>query len=159
MVKTYLLSALLFCATAFTASAQDGKINVLYLDGQAHEVAMSRVAKLTVSGDDILLVAKDGSTVATHAVADIDRIDLTATAAGVGKVQGDATAIKVRANGYTITAEGMTDGKTLEVYTAAGKLAAKATARGGKATVDAASLAAGVYVIKAEGQSLKVVKQ
>ena len=158
MIKTYLLSALLFGSTALTAAAADGKINVLYLDGQAHEVAMSAVAKLEVSGSDIVLIGKDGNTVATHAIADIDKIGLISAAAGINQTKAAKT-IKVRSNGYTITAEGMTDGKLLEVYTASGKLAGKAVAHGGKATIDAAGLTQGVYIVKAEGQSLKLVKQ
>ena len=50
------------------------------------------------------------------------------------------------------------NGKALEVYTVFGKLAGKAVAKGGKATVNAASLTNGVYVIKAEGQALKMIK-
>ena len=50
MKKKYLLSTLLFFATSLTAVAGDTKVNVLYLDGQSHVVAMSQVAKLEVSG-------------------------------------------------------------------------------------------------------------
>ena len=50
------------------------------------------------------------------------------------------------------------NGKALEVHTVFGKLAGKAVAKGGKATVNAASLTNGVYVIKAEGQALKMKK-
>ena len=92
--------------------AQGGKVNVLYLDGTAHEVQLTKQSPITL-----------------------------------------------RSNGYTITAEGMTDGKLLEVYAANGSLAAQATARCGKAKIDATQLAAGVYVVKAEGQSLKMVKR
>ena len=53
----------------------------------------------------------------------------------------------------------MTDGTALELYSASGKLVGKTVARGGKATLNAASLASGVYVVKAQGQSLKMVKR
>ena len=129
MIRRYFLAALLLCAVSCPMMAQDGKVNVLYLDGTAHEVQMSQVAKLTVADGNVKLLSKSGATVATHAVKNVD------------------------------TAEGMTDGKLLEVYTANGSLAAQATARGGKAKIDATQLAAGVYVVKAEGQSLKMVKR
>lgn len=158
MKKKYLLSTLLFFATSLTAVAGDTKVNVLYLDGQSHVVAMSQVAKLEVSGPDVKLVGQDGAVVATHKIADIDKIDLSGTAAGIGKVK-EGTAITLRSNGYTLTAEGMTDGKALELYSASGKLVGKTVARGGKATLNAASLASGVYVVKAQGQSLKMVKR
>lgn len=158
MKKVYILSALLSLVTCFTAKADNGKVNVLLLDGQSHEVAMSTVSKLEISGDNILVVDKSGTTVGTYKMEDIDKISLTASTTGIGQVKASAP-ITIRSNGYTITAEGMTDGKTLEVYTASGKLAGKAVAKGGKATVNAGSLTNGVYVIKAEGQALKMVKK
>ena len=158
MKKSYLLAALLSLATSLTATAEDGKLNVLYLDGQSHEVLMSKVAKLEVSGENIVLVGKDGGTVATHKVADIDKIDLTASTTAIGKLTAGGS-IRVKTDGYAITAEGMADGTQLEVFTSDGKLAGKATARGGKATIDAAALGNGVYVVKAGGQSLKMVKK
>lgn len=53
MKKVYILSALLSLATCFTAKADNGKVNVLLLDGQSHEVAMSTVSKLEISGDNM----------------------------------------------------------------------------------------------------------
>lgn len=154
MKKVYILSALLSLATCFTAKADNGKVNVLLLDGQSHEVAMSTVSKLEISGDNILVVDKSGTTVGTYKMDDIDKISLTASTTGIGQVKANAP-ITIRSNGYTITAEGMTDGKALEVYTVSGK----AVAKGGKATVNAGSLTNGVYVIKAEGQALKMIKK
>lgn len=157
-MKNYFFAALLFCASALTAHAQDGKLNVLYLDGQQHEIAMSKVAKLEMSGDNILLIGKDGNTVATHSVADVDKIELTPSTTGIATTT-TSNAIKVKSNGYSITADGMTDGSMLEVYTAGGKLVGKATAKSGSATINASSLTNGVYVVKAEGQSVKMVKK
>ena len=154
MIRRYFLAALLLCAVSCPMMAQDGKVNVLYLDGTAHEVQMSQVAKLTVADGNVKLLSKSGATVATHAV----KIELKGSTAGMVQLTKQSP-ITLRSNGYVITAEGMTDGKLLEVYAANGSLAAQATARGGKAKIDATQLAAGVYVVKAEGQSLKMVKR
>ena len=158
MIRRYFLAALLLGALSCPMMAQDGKVNVLYLDGSAHEVQMSQVAKLKVSGDDVSLLAHDGSAVATHKISDIDKIELTSIATSVASLN-KKQAITIRYNGSNITAEGMTDGKTLDVYAADGAAVAKAVARGGKATLDVSALAAGVYVVKAEGQSLKMMKR
>ena len=151
-----MLVALLF--GSLTVSAQEGKVNVLYLDGTAHEVQMSQVARLTVADGNMMLLSKSGEEVATHAIDKVDKIELTGSATAIAQLTKQAP-ITIRSNGYTITADGMTDGKLLEVYTAGGSLVATAVARDGKATIDAAQLAAGVYVVKAEGQSLKMVKR
>lgn len=158
MIKNYFISALLFCGVSLMANAQDTKVNVLYLDGTPHVVQMSQVAKLKVSGDDVSLLAHDGSAVATHKIADVDKIELTSIATSVASLN-KKQAITIRYNGSNITAEGMADGKTLDVYAADGAAVAKAVARGGKATIDVSALAAGVYVVKAEGQSLKMMKR
>lgn len=104
--------------------AQGGKVNVLYLDGTAHEVQMSQVAKLTVADGNVKLLSKSGATVATHAVKNVDKIELKGSTAGMVQLTKQSP-ITLRSNGYTVTAEGMTDGKLLEVYAANGSLAAQ----------------------------------
>lgn len=158
MKNTCFLAALLFFGVSLSASAQDGKVDVLYLDGTSHVVQMSAVAKLEVSGGNASLVAKDGTAVATHKISDIDKIVLTSGATSVASVKA-SRAITLRSDGYTITADGMTDGAELAVYTAGGAVAARATAHGGHARIDASRLGSGVYVVRAEGQSMKMVKR
>ena len=158
MIKGFFFAALLFCAVSTPSLAQESKVNVLYLDGSAHEVQMSQVAKLTVADGNVKLLSKSGETVATHELEKVDKIQLTGSTTGLVQLTKQSP-ITLRSNGYVITAEGMTDGKALEVYTVSGKLAGKAVAKGGKATVNAASLTNGVYVIKAEGQALKMIKK
>ena len=71
-MKKYFVTAFLSLAFAFATNAQDTKVNVLYLDGTPHVVQMSQVQKLKITGDDVLLLSADGTTVATHKTADID---------------------------------------------------------------------------------------
>lgn len=158
MMKNYFFAALLLCSSALSAMAQDGKLNVLYVDGTKHEVLLKNVAKLTVAGGDVVLLGGDGATVASHNIANIERIDLTPSTTGIATTK-DNNAVKIVSNGYTIAAEGLADGKYLEVYTASGKLISKAIVKGGKAIVDVASVENGVYVVKADGKSLKMVKK
>ena len=56
MIRRCFLAALLFCAVSCPMMAQGGKVNVLYLDGTAHEVQMSQVAKLTVADGNVKLL-------------------------------------------------------------------------------------------------------
>lgn len=158
MMKNYFVTALLSLGFAFATYAQDTKVNVLYLDGTPHVVQMSQVKTLKITGDDVLLLSADGTTVATHKTADIDKIELTADVTAINtpsKVQ----AITIRYNGTTITASGMTNGRALTVYATSGAVVAKAKARDGKATINVSDLGAGVYVVKTDGQTLKMVKR
>lgn len=157
-MKKYFVTAFLSLAFAFATNAQDTKVNVLYLDGTLHVVQMSQVQKLKITGDDVLLLSADGTTVATHKTADIDKIELTADVTAINtpsKVQ----AVTIRYNGTSITASGMTNGRALTVYATSGAVVAKAKARDGKATINVSDLGAGVYVVKTDGQTLKMVKR
>lgn len=157
-MKKYFVTAFLSLAFAFATNAQDTKVNVLYLDGTPHVVQMSQVQKLQITGDDVLLLSADGTTVATHKTADIDKIELTADVTAINtpnKVQ----AVTIRYNGTSITASGMTNGHVLTVYATSGAVVAKAKARDGKATINVSDLGAGVYVVKTDGQTLKMVKR
>lgn len=157
-MKKYFVTAFLSLAFAFATNAQDTKVNVLYLDGTSHVVQMSQVQKLKITGDDVLLLSADGTTVATHKTADIDKIELTADVTAINtpsKVQ----AVTIRYNGTSITASGMTNGHVLTVYATSGAVVAKAKARDGKATINVSDLGAGVYVVKTDGQTLKMVKR
>lgn len=157
-MKKYFVTAFLSLAFAFATNAQDTKVNVLYLDGTPHVVQMSQVKTLKITGDDVLLLSADGTTVATHNMADIDKIELTADVTAINtpsKVQ----AVTIRYNGTSITASGMTNGHVLTVYATSGAVVAKAKARDGKATINVSDLGAGVYVVKTDGQTLKMVKR
>lgn len=158
MKKFYFLSTLLSLGMWLNASAQSGKVDVLYVDGSSHEVSISQVARLQVKGDDVVLLGQDSTAVATHKLADIEKIRLTATTDGISKL-ATSSRLVFRSNGNTVSVENIADGQTLEIYSANGQLVGKATAQGGKATVSVASLANGVYAVKAQGQQLKMVKR
>lgn len=158
MAKIKFLSMLLFCASSLFASAQDGKLNVLYLDGTSHEVALSQVARLKASGGTMRLEAKDGTLVATHELSSVRKIALTPSTTAIGKTLTLPKAV-IRTTGYIITAEGIADGTTLELFTTDGTLVAKATAHDGKASIDCGTLKAGVYVVKAGKESIKMIKK
>ena len=83
MNRRYFLADVLHCDVSCSMMAQDGKVNVLYLDGTAHEVQMSQVAKLTVAEGNVKLLSKSGATVATHAVKYVDKIDRKCSTAGM----------------------------------------------------------------------------
>lgn len=158
MMKSRLLSALLFCCAALSASADDGKVNVLYVDGTSHVVQLAQVAKLQVADGNAVMTDKDGKTVASHKISDIEKIELTASTSSIAQAKGNG-GITLRSSGSTVSAEGLADGKSLEIYSAAGELVGKAVAKGGKAELSVEQLAGGVYVVKAGQQSIKMVKR
>lgn len=159
MIKNYLLSAFFFIGAVSAVAADDNTVNVLYLDGTSHVALMSKVDKIEIASDKVNVVTTDGGTTA-HKISDIDRIELASTSTGIhSATTSDTHKITVRSAGYTISAEGLSDGTVMEVYAANGALVGKTTAKGGKAVLDATSLGTGVYVVKAGDQSVKMVKR
>lgn len=159
MMKHYFLASLMFCAMASTAMTTDnGEVNVLYLDGTSHIIKMTQIEKIEVESDHVNVVAKDGTS--QHMIDNISRIELGNGYTDIKQLKNSLQkGITILANGYTITAEGMTEGSTLEVYATNGTLMDKAIAKDGKATINAKAMNNGVYIIKAGSQSLKMVKK
>ena len=88
------------------------------------------------------------------------KIELKANATGINPITGKADGkIIVKADGYGFDVSGLANGAEVMVYSQNGMLIGKAKAKGGSAHVDAASYPNGVYVIKAGGRSLKMVKK
>ncbi len=158
IMRSKLLAALFFCGVALTAVADEGKVDVLYVDGTSHVIMLSQVAKLQVADGNAVFSDKGGNTTATHKIADIEKISLTAGTTSVASLKG-GNDVTLRSNDNMISAEGLANGKQLEIYTTSGELVGKSVSADGKATVNVQSLANGVYVIKAGGKSLKMVKR
>lgn len=159
-MKKKILTAMMLCGASLMALA-DGvtTLRVLYLDGTSHEVKMENVDKIALSAGTVGVVTLDGNT-QTHRMQDIDKIEFTDIPTAIGSVgDGRGTDIVVRSDGYAFTVSGLTDGQRVSVYTSGGALVSSAVSLDGAARVDASSYPDGVYVIKAGGKSLKMVKR
>ena len=111
-----LLLTIALCAGITTATYAQGEVNVLYLDGTPHVIAMTDIDKIELTKGSINIVKVGGASESID-INKIDKIELKANATGINPITG------------------------------------------GSAHVDAASYPNGVYVIKAGGRSLKMVKK
>lgn len=153
-----LLIAALLCGMA-TVSFADDQVNVLFLDGTSHVMKMTDVDKIELSAATINVV-KTGGQSQTFNIKDIDKIELGNVTSSVEQIKNAAKGdILVKANGYAFEIAGLADGDEVAVYAENGSLVGKAKAIGGSAQVDASGYAGGVYIIKAGGRSLKMVKK
>lgn len=156
-MKKLILAALL-CGASLSSQADVTNVNVLYLDGTSHVVKMTDVDKINLSAGTISVVQTDGQTT-SHAMKDVDKIVFQNTTGIASLRANDKVNITVRSDGYSFVVSGLKAYDTAVLYTQDGRLAAKAKAIDGNATIDASSLANGVYVIKAAGRSLKMIKR
>lgn len=157
-MKKLLLTIALFAGIT-TATYAQGEVNVLYLDGTPHVIAMTDIDKIELSKGNINIIKVGGSKESIE-ISKIDKIELKANATGINPVTGKAdNKIIVKADGYGFDVRGLADGAEVMVYSQNGMLIGKAKAKGGGAHIDAANYSNGVYVIKAGGRSLKMVKK
>lgn len=156
-MKKLILAALL-CGASLSSHADATDVNVLYLDGTSHVVKMTDVDKINLSAGTISVVQTDGQTT-NHAMKDVDKIVFQNTNGIASLKAGDQANITVRSNGYSFVVSGLKANDTVMLYTQDGRLAATTKSTDGNATIDASSLANGIYVIKAAGRSLKMVKR
>lgn len=159
-MKKCFLAALMLLGLSATALADgDNQVDVLYLDGSSHVVAMTEIDRITLGDGQVGVVTTDGQTT-THDMAKVDKIVLNSGTTGIGILQtAPKQQVLVRTDGYGFHVSGLNDGDQVRVYTAGGMLVGQAKAADGTAFVDGSQLANGVYVIKAGGRSLKMIKK
>ncbi len=148
-----------FLCGVFTATFAAGEVNVLYLDGTPHVIKMTDIDKIELSAGSVSVAKADGTS-EKYAIKDIDKIMFGTAATAVDKIRNAAAGdITVKANGYSFEVSGLQDNAEVAVYSQNGTLVGKAKAAGGSAQVDAAGYSGGVYIIKAGGRSLKMIKK
>lgn len=157
-MRKLLITAALMCGICTTAFA-DNEVNVLYLDGTPHIMKMSEIDKIELSTGSIKVIKSSGTS-ETHEISKIDKIELKSGTNAVEQVQTAKGAdILVKTDGYGFEVSGLADGDNVMIYTQSGMLVGKARVNGSTAHVDASSYSNGIYIIKAGGKSLKMVKK
>lgn len=142
-----LLLALLLCSTAKAEGGQTITIN-----GTAVEKI---VAKITFSGDQIVLHFSDNTTQA----ADMTGVSIALSASestGISNVEMFKLSGKV---GNTLCISNIADGTTIQIYNTSGVLMQKAKASGSTASIDISQLKKGIYLLRAGNQAVKFMKQ
>lgn len=157
-MKKLLIAAALLCSMCTTAFA-DKEVNVLYLDGTPHAIKMADIDKIELSPGNINVVKNSGAS-ETYEISKIDKIEFRDGTTAVDKIKNTVGGdILFKTDGYDIDVSGLKDGDNVMVYTQGGTLVAKSNSQNGNAHVDGSSFSKGIYVIKAGGKSLKMVKK
>lgn len=144
--------------------------------------ASFQLAQAAYTNDDLIIETKDGNTVAYHLstrpVVTFELTDLVLTSTDVTvkypvtdvkelRFADGTTAINntkvgditFSINGNMVSANGLTKGDNLEIYSIDGKAIANASVdANGAASVDISVLGQGVYVVKAGKKSYKILK-
>lgn len=124
-------------------------------DAVLTESAVSQISRVTFTGGQVTIYRTDGTS-SVRSFDAISRITL-GEYSKVLKIEQDATnAISI--NDDMITLSGITNGATLNVYSANGALV-KSSIVANDAQVSVADLAAGIYIINVDGVTRKFIKR
>ena len=139
-------------------------LQVQYLDGSGYRAALSAIARLEISGEQMRLVGTGGEVLAEGNLFDEVRAVLLTDAppsSGLG-AEASAGRVAVYPNPATdvLAVSGLQAGQAVRLFTADGRLAATATADAdGQARVQAQPLPGGTYLLQAGTHIVKVIKQ
>ena len=105
-MKKKILSIALFAGIT-TATYAQGEVNVLYLDGTPHVIAMTDIDKIELTKGSINIVKIGGASESID-INKIDKIELKANATGINPITGKADGkIIVKADGYGFDVSGL----------------------------------------------------
>lgn len=144
MKKIILTFALLLGLTA-AALAGETALKVQFTDGTAKTILLSEKPSLSFNGSEMLIA----TSVATASIdrADVANITFVDDQTTLRSILEEDTPIRI--SGGEISA----DGVEITVYDLQGQLVATGTGR-----ADISALSGGIYIIKADNQSLKIKK-
>lgn len=161
MRKTFFVMLAVAVQGALCAASH---LKVQYLDGSDYQAALSAIARLEITGEQMRLVGTGGEVLAEgNLFDDVRAVMLTDAppASGLGE-EALAGRIAVYPNPATerVTVSGLQAGETVRIFTTDGRLATTATAdANGQAQVQARPLPGGTYLLQAGTQIVKVIKQ
>lgn len=149
-MKTTIFAAL-FCAFAFTAQAEDYTLYVVSSAAQT-TYPLSNLQKITFSDGNVIIQTKSGET-GQVPISTIQRMYFDSTPTSIAEAKADSG---LAWDGKTLRMIGASG--TLEVYQTSGALVSKGVVTDGE-SINLSQLPKGVYIVKAGGQSFKIMKK
>ena len=152
-MKKILLSLTLALVSSLTASATDFYLWLNAASGDETSWAVSGLQKITFSGTNVVITTTDGSS-STYAMSDVSKLHFETSPTAINDVQAgqavrfDGTALQVSAS----------EGTRVDVFTATGTLAGRATVDG-TGRVSLSNLPSGVYMVKIGNNTTKILKR
>lgn len=166
-MKKYLTMAFAVLGLASTALADDApSVSVITAAGDTAQTAtLTTVEKVEFQGDSLLFIttAETATDTIKYARKDVGKLLLgipTTSTTGIRAASdGAADKVAIKANGTELSVSGVKAGTLVTVYDMKGRIAARAKAQGESATINAASLNAGIYVVRTGDKAVKIVKK
>lgn len=158
--KLFLATACMLCLGAGSLSAN---VMQVHFNGQdpMHETELGLIDKVTFSGTGFTILLNDQST-ENFTYGNVKKITFTVPAGNVETQLVEASELLVSPNpvGATLNVKGFnaTEPAQLAIYSVAGGEVLRVNGWNGE-SIDVAHLAAGIYILKINNQTIKFIKQ
>lgn len=147
---------LALATVSLPALADDYSFLTFQYGGVQQSVALTSLKKITFSGGKMLATTADG--VHSFDLNTMEKMFFSATATALTTTTADCIGLVYDAASQTVRVGGNTGGAMLNVYFLNGSLALRTPVAAEGASVSLASLPKGVYVVKLNGQTLKITR-
>lgn len=147
---------LLLLALASQSYAQTSAVNVRYLDGSNHLTPQAEIERIELGEADVTVVTSTGER-NTHAIADIDRIDLNASTSKVGRTTGNPT-VEIKVYADRIVVGGVENRQRILLFNAKGQTVGEAVASHQSAVIPTSNLPKGAYVVSLGNTAQTIIK-
>lgn len=166
-MKKYLLLALAAIGTAGTALADDETgVSIIDVDGTTVSTAtLASIEKIEFADSTLYMtVVSDDEQTETYRfkrslIGKFEFAPASDIISGIDKAPAAAPAIGITAEGTTLSFTGLKAGQTVSVYAMNGRLALSAKAKSADLTLSTQTLAPGVYIVRAAGKAIKIIKK
>lgn len=164
MMKKLLLMAFAVLGLAANAMADDGlSVYVVTAEGDtASSATVATIDYVTFANDSAYVVTTDADTLYKAPIAKIDYMVFGAaqpTAIKSLPAVGAPDKVIISTEGASLNISGIKAGTAIAVYDANGRLAAQTKATGDTVSLDATSLKAGLYIVRAGNKAAKILKK
>lgn len=147
---------LALATVSLPALADDYGFLTFQYGGVQKSVALASMKKITFSGGKMLAATTDG--VHSFDLNTMEKMFFSSTATALTTVSADRTGLSYDAASQTVQVGEQGGNATLHVYFLNGSLALRTPVPAGGTTVSLATLPKGVYVVKLNGQTLKITR-
>lgn len=152
---------LLFVLFAFISYAQTG-LNVTYYDGSIQNFNIASSGKLYFSGSNILIQQESSSTATSLPVNIIKKITFTTYALTVQENSSNSSKLVLYPNPSSdfIVIKSSKSGEkfNIKIYSVSGQLIKSGNYISGEA-IDVSTLTSGIYIVKANNSTFKLIKK
>lgn len=158
-LKSLLIASIMGVAFSTAASAADKGVIVIARDGSQHEVVFDNLKHIEIGSTAVTVHHVDGTT-HTREIGDIDRLMIGAATSGINDIVDNGNiAVWPTTVTESVNIAGATAGATVTVADINGRTFTSELDSDGRATINVASMPAGILIVNVDNHTVKIIKK